>query len=99
MTVVVAAAVIALVMANRPYTELFTDLNQSDQAAILSYFSDNGITDYRVEGKSILVPEDQKASLMAQVLVAGYPSSSYDYGTYLDHVGSLTTEMPSATSW
>ncbi|MEI3348482.1 MAG: flagellar basal-body MS-ring/collar protein FliF [Dysosmobacter sp.] len=92
LTVVVAAAVIALVMANRPYTELFTDLNQSDQAAILSYFSDNGITDYRVEGKSILVPEDQKASLMAQVLVAGYPSSSYDYGTYLDHVGSLTTE-------
>ena len=38
LTVVVAAAVIALVMANRPYTELFTDLNQSDQAAILSYF-------------------------------------------------------------
>lgn len=92
LTVVVAAAVIALVMANRPYTELFTGLSQSDQQAILTYFSDNGITDYRVDGDTILVPENQKASLMAKVLVAGYPSSGYDYGTYMDHVGSLTTE-------
>ncbi|MEI3349440.1 MAG: hypothetical protein V8R55_14045 [Dysosmobacter sp.] len=45
LTVVVAAAVIAGVMANCPYTELFTDLNQSHQVAILSsYFSDNVIT-------------------------------------------------------
>ena len=36
LTVVVAAAVIALVMANRPYTELFTGLSQSDQTAILT---------------------------------------------------------------
>lgn len=88
----VVAVVIALVMANRPYTELFTGLSQSDQTAILTYFSDNGITDYRVEDDAILVPENQKASLMAKVLVAGYPSSGYDYGTYMDHVGSLTTE-------
>ena len=88
----VVAAVIALVMANRPYTELFTGLSQSDETAILAYFSDNGITDYRVEDDAILVPENQKASLMAKVLVAGYPSSGYDYGTYMDHVGSLTTE-------
>lgn len=90
--VVVVAAVVALVLANRPYTELFTGLSQSDQTAILSYFSENGITDYRVEGDAILVPENQKESLMAQVLVAGYPSSGYDYGTYLNNVGSLTTE-------
>lgn len=92
LAVAAVAAVVALVMANRPYTELFTGLSQSDQTAILGYFSDNGITDYRVEGDAILVPENQKASLMADVLVAGYPSSGYDYGTYMDHVGSLTTE-------
>ena len=88
----IVAVVIAVVMATRPYTELFTGLSQSDQTAILTYFSDNGITDYRVEGDAILVPENQKASLMAKVLVAGYPSAGYDYGTYMDHVGSLTTE-------
>ena len=55
LVVVVAAAVVALVMANRPYTELFTGLSQSDQTAILTYFADNGITDYRVEDDAILV--------------------------------------------
>lgn len=89
---VVVVAVIALVMANRPYTTLFSELSQSDLTAIVTYFSENNITDYRVEDDSILVPENQKESLMAQVLVAGYPSSGYNYGTYLNNVGSLTTE-------
>lgn len=92
LAVLVVVAVVAVVLANQPYTALFTGLSQSDQSAILTYFSDNGITDYRVEGDSIMVPENRKAALMAQVLVAGYPSSGYDYGTYLNNVGSLTTE-------
>lgn len=92
LAVVAVVAVVALVLANRPYTALFTGLSQSDQSAILTYFSDNGITEYRIEGDAILVPEDQKETLMAQVLVAGYPSANYDYGTYLENAGSLTTE-------
>ena len=92
LAVLVVLAVIAVVISNQPYTTLFSDLNQTDMSAILSYFSDNGITQYRVDGDAILVPESQKESLMAQVLVAGYPSSGYSYSTYLDNVGSLTTE-------
>ena len=92
LAVLVLLAVIAVVVSNQPYTTLFSDLNQTDMSAILSYFSDNGITDYRVDGDAILVPESQKESLMAQVLVAGYPSAGYSYSTYLDNVGSLTTE-------
>lgn len=90
---VAAAVVVGVVVANnQPYAVLFSGLKQSDQTAILSYFSENGITDYRVEDDAILVPENRKAALMAQVLVAGYPSSGYDYGTYLNNVSSLTTE-------
>ena len=92
LAVLVLLAVIAVVVSNQPYTTLFSDLNQTDMTAILSYFSDNGITDYRVDGDAILVPESRKESLMAQVLVAGYPSAGYNYSTYLDNVGSLTTE-------
>ena len=92
LAVVALIAIIAVIAANQPYATLFSGLKQADMTAILSYFSENNITDYRVENDSILVPENQKASLMAQVLVAGYPSSGYDYNTYLDNVGSLTTE-------
>ena len=89
---IVALVVLAITASNQPYTTLFSGLSQSDQTAILTYFSENGGTDYKVEGDAILVPENRKAALMAQVLVAGYPSSGYDYGTYLNNVSSLTTE-------
>lgn len=89
---IVAIVVLAVAVNNQPYTTLFSGLSQSDQTAILTYFSENGVTDYKVEGDAILVPENRKAALMAQVLVAGYPSSGYDYGTYLNNVSSLTTE-------
>ena len=89
---IVAVVVLAITASNQPYTTLFSGLSQSDQTAILTYFSENGVTDYKVEGDAILVPENRKAALMAQVLVAGYPSSGYDYGTYLNNVSSLTTE-------
>ena len=45
LAVLVVVAVVAVVLANQPYTALFTGLSQSDQSAILTYFSDNGITD------------------------------------------------------
>lgn len=92
LAIVVALAIVIAVVSNQPYATLFTDLNQSDMSAILTYLSDNGITQYKVEDDTILVPESQEASLKAQVLQAGYPSSGYGYDTYFDHVGSLTTE-------
>lgn len=92
LALVVAVAVVMVVVNNRPYTTLFADLNQTDMSAILSYLSENGITQYKVEDDTILVPEDQEALLKAQVLQAGYPSSGYGYDTYFDHVGTLTTE-------
>lgn len=92
LVVVVALVVIIMVLGNRPYVTLFADLNQSDLSSILTYLSDNGVTEYKVEGDTILVPEDREAALKAQVLQAGYPSSGYGYDTYFDHVGSLTTE-------
>ena len=90
--VVVALAIIIAVVSNQPYATLFADLNQTDMSAILTYLSDNGITQYKVEDDTILVPESQEAALKAQVLQAGYPSSGYGYDTYFDNVGSLTTE-------
>ena len=92
LAILAAVVIIAVVVSNQPYTTLFTDLNQSDLTAISTYFSENGISDYKVEGNTILVPQAQEAPLKAQVLVAGYPTSGYGYDTYLDNVGSLTTE-------
>ena len=92
LAVLIALVILAVVMNNQPYATLFADLNQSDMSAILTYLSDNGITQYKVEDDTILVPQSQEAALKAQVLQAGYPASGYGYDTYFDNVGSLTTE-------
>lgn len=93
---VVAAIIIAalaIFQATRPYVTLFTGLNSTDMADVVAYFSDNGVTDYQVRGDdTILVPENQEAQLRAALLMNGYPTSGFGYSTYLDNVGSLTTE-------
>ena len=98
-TALLAAIVLVVVVSmNRPYTTLFTGLNQTDLTSIVSYLSDNGVSDYRVEGEdTILVPEDREAQLKSELLLQGYPSSGFGYSsTYFDNVSSLTTESERA---
>lgn len=48
--VLVVIALVLAVSLNQPYTVLFTGLNQTDLTAIVSYLSDNGVTDYQIPG-------------------------------------------------
>ncbi len=89
---IIAALVLGINML-RPYATLFTGLNQEDMSNVVSYLSDNGITDYRIQGNdTVLVPQSQAAQLKADLLMQGYPSSGFGYSTYLDNVGALSTE-------
>ena len=91
--VLVVIALVLVVSLNQPYTVLFTGLNQTDLTAIVSYLSDNGVTDYQIqEEDTVLVPESQEEQLKAALLIEGYPNSGSGYSMYLDHVSSLTTE-------
>lgn len=93
--IVVALVVVAIVLANGSKTEyeaLFTELNSSDMQAITKYLSDQGITDYRIHEDTIMVPAGQEAQLKAQLISAGYPQSSPDYGLYMTSISSLSTE-------
>ncbi len=94
LAVVVALIITAVVISGQPqYATLFTGLNQTDMTSIVSYLSDNGVTDYKISGDdTILVPVEQADALKADLLLQNYPKSGYNYSTYLDNVGSLTTE-------
>lgn len=87
--------VVVAVQMNRHYVTLFSDLNGGDMNAVVTYLTDNGVTDYRItENNTIQVPEAQEAQLRAGLLMEGYPSSGfgYDYKTYLGNISNLTTE-------
>lgn len=82
--VIILAVALIVWSGNQPYTTLFTGLNATEISSILGYFQDNGITDYRLEGDSILVREDQESILTAQLAMAGYPKSGTLYSSYFE---------------
>lgn len=97
---VVIVAAVAIVMNNRPYSVLFTDLSTEDLSSILTYLDGQGITDYQLkDGDTILVPENQENALKAAVLMQGYPSSGFGYSTYFDNVSALSTEAERNTAY
>lgn len=92
LVVVVAAALAAVIWLNtRPYEVLFTGLNSTDMASIVSYMEESGVTDYKVQNNdTILVPPSQEDSLRARLLMEGYPTSGFSYVTA--ETGALSTE-------
>ena len=70
--VVLTAIVVAVVLLSRTeYAILFTGLNTSETSAIVGYLNDNGVKDYKIQGDSILVPEQMQTQLQAQMVLAG----------------------------
>ncbi|MBP1758271.1 MAG: fliF [Firmicutes bacterium] len=91
--ITVIGIISALVVANRPYTVLFTDLASEEARAIVGYLDENGITDYRLVGSNTIeVPENLEASLKARLLMEGYPKSGFSYSTYRSAIGTMATE-------
>lgn len=97
--VILAAAVVAAVLLSRTeYAVLFTDLNTSETSAVVGYLNDNGVTDYKIQGDSVLVPEQMQTRLQAQMVLAGYPTSGYMYEYMTENLNGLSTSSERATA-
>lgn len=91
--IIIIGIIAALVLANRPYTVLFTDLASEEARAIVAYLDENGVSDYRLVGSNTIeVPEHLEASLKARLLMEGYPKSGFNYETYRSAIGTMATE-------
>lgn len=97
--VVLTAIVVAAVLLSRTeYAILFTGLNTSETSAIVGYLNDNGVKDYKIQGDSILVPEQMQTQLQAQMVLAGYPTSGYLYEFLTENTNNLSTNSERATA-
>lgn len=98
--VVVIVIAVALFLANRPYTVLFTSLSADESRNIVSYLDESGVTEYRLEGSdTITVPSSMEAKLKATLLMQGYPKSGFSYETYRSAVGTMSTDSDRNTAF
>ena len=98
--IVLIAAVITVVLNNKPYSVLFTGLSGEEASAIMAYLDEQGASDYRLENNdTVLVPKSQETSLKAQLLMQGYPKSGFSYSVYYDNVSALSTESERNTAY
>lgn len=84
---------------NKPYEVLATGLSSSDLSSVVSFLSENSVTDYRIEGDSVLVRADQEPQLKAQMVLAGYPRSGFLYESYFGNINSLSTTSERDRAW
>ncbi len=94
---IIGAIAIAVVLNNRPYTELFSGLGQEEAQQIVDKLQEDNI-DYRFEGDStILVNKDIVDQTKATLVQEGYPKNGFTYDTFKDNAGMLTTDSDKNT--
>lgn len=101
--VALIAVIAVLAVTHKPeYSVLFTGLSSSETSSVITYLDSLGVTDYKVENRdTILVPAAQEENLKVRLLMEGYPQSgfAYDYSTYYENIGALSTESERRTAF
>ena len=93
--IAVAVLVIAIVifLKTRPYDTLITGATDDERNTVISWLSEQGIRDYKLEGTgTILVPRSQAPILKARLLQERYSQPNTPFGGYFERVGALSTE-------
>ena len=93
--IAVAVLVIAIVifLKTRPYDTLITGATDEERNTVISWLSEQGVRDYKLEGTgTILVPRSQAPILKARLLQERYSQPNTPFGGYFERVGALSTE-------
>ncbi|MCI9339118.1 MAG: flagellar M-ring protein FliF [Dorea sp.] len=97
LVLIIGAIALAVILNNRPYTELFSGLGQEEAQQIVDKLLEDGV-DYRFEGDStILVKKDVVDQTKATLVQEGYPKNGFTYDTFKNNAGMLTTDSDKHT--
>lgn len=89
----------AILLNRKEYAVLKTGLNATDTSTIVRFLDDNGVTDYQVQGDSILVPKGREVQLQAQLALSGYSTTGFLYESYKDGIGGISTKNEQDRLW
>lgn len=100
--VVVVGLIIALAvkMNQKEYAVLFTGLTSSETSKVVQFLNDNGVTDFRIQNDTILVPEGRETQLQYQLILSGDLNDAYlNYPFYLENTGMTNTSEEQKRLW
>ena len=81
----IVVAAIALTLNKQDYAVLVTQVSDDEASKILTFLSEQGVTNYRVEdGNTVMVPAGQEAALKARILMANLNQTGNYYMVLLD---------------
>lgn len=90
--VILVMIIAAVLLLNRKeYVVLRTGLTASETSTIVQFLSDNGVTDYQIQGDSVLVPKGREIQLQSQLALSNYSTTGFLYPYYTEHSGGITT--------
>lgn len=100
LVVILALAVLLAVRLNRKeYATLITGLTASDTSAVIGFLNNNGVTDYQIQGDSILVPEGWVTQLQSQLALSGNLNAGFLYPYYTDNITMTSTSAEQDRAW
>ena len=85
----IVVAAIALTLNKQDYAVLVTQVSDDEASKILTFLSEQGVTNYRVEdGNTVMVPAGQEAALKARILMANLNQTG---NYYMENLNSFST--------
>ena len=104
LAITVAALIVGIIAfvvwaSNKPYEVLVTGISNTEISSVISFLGENNVTDYQIQGNSVLVRADQEPQLKAQLVLAGYPKSGFLYESYFGNINSLSTTSERDRAW
>lgn len=100
LAVILVLAVLLVVRLNqKEYATLITGLSVSDTSTVTKFLGDNGITDYQIQGDSILVPKGWVTQLQSQLALSGNLNAGFLYPYYTDNISMTSTSAEQDRAW
>lgn len=89
LVVLIVAAAVILTLNKQNYAVLVTQVSDDEASKILTFLSEQGVTNYKVEdGNTVMVPAGQEAALKARILMANLNKTG---NYYMENLGAFST--------
>lgn len=82
----------ALLLNRKEYATLCTGLTASETSTVVQFLNENGVTDYKIDNDSILVPKGREEQLQIQLVTTQTLGSGFLYDFYTKNTGTFSTE-------